>query len=115
LKQETKFVKNPILTLTLTLTLTSLFPPLSTSLYLSPLHNPTVLWDANTGVTLSVIRYHKKGVSHLMFSSSGTLLVSVGMDDDRAIAVHNSKTSALVGTGKAGRGIPCYGVFVLPL
>jgi hypothetical protein len=38
--------------------------------------------------------------------------VSIGMDDDRSIAVHNSKTSALVGTGKAGRGIAYYGVFV---
>jgi hypothetical protein len=47
-----------------------------------------------------------------MFSSSGTLLVSVGMDDDRAIAVHNSKTSALVGTGKAGRGIAFYNDFL---
>ena len=63
-----------------------------------------VLWDANTGVTLSVIKYHKKGVSNIVFGSSGSLLISVGMDDDRTIAVHNTRTSALVGTGKAGRG-----------
>jgi WD40 repeat protein len=64
----------------------------------------TVLWDANTGVTLSVIRYHKKGVSNVLFSTSGLLLISLGMDEDRSIAVHNVKTSALVGTGKGGRG-----------
>lgn len=63
-----------------------------------------MLWDANTGVTLSVIRYHKKGVSNVLFSTSGLLLISVGMDEDRSIAVHNVKTSALVGTGKGGRG-----------
>ena len=63
-----------------------------------------VIWDANTGVTLSVIKYHKKGISNIQFASNGTLLVSIGMDDDRTIAVHNTRTSALVGTGKAGRG-----------
>ena len=64
----------------------------------------TVLWDANTGVTLSLIKYHKKGVSNIAFSASGLLLISIGMDEDRSIAVHNFKSSALVGAGKAGRG-----------
>lgn len=63
-----------------------------------------MLWDANTGVTLSVIKHHKKGVSHIAFSANGSLLISIGMDDNRTIAVHNTRTSALVGAGKAGRG-----------
>ena len=62
------------------------------------------MWDANTGVTLSVIKYHKKGVSNVVFSASGLLLISVGIDEKRSIAVHNVKTSALVGAGKAGKG-----------
>jgi WD40 repeat protein len=63
-----------------------------------------VLWDANTGVTLSVIMHHKRGVSNIAFTLSGILLISVGMDDDRSLAVHNIKTLALVGVGKIGRG-----------
>ena len=63
-----------------------------------------MLWDANTGATLSVIKFHKKGVSNLIFASAGSLLVSIGMDEDRTLAVHNTRTSSLVGTGKAGRG-----------
>ena len=51
-----------------------------------------------------MIKYHKKGISNVQFASGGALLVSIGMDDDRVIAVHNTRTSALVGTGKAGRG-----------
>ena len=64
-----------------------------------------VLWDAYTGVTIRVIYFHRRGVSNLAFSRCGELLVSCGMDDDRMIAVHNVSTGALVGKGKAGRGI----------
>lgn len=67
-----------------------------------------VLWDANTGVTVLVIQYHKRGISNLGFSGSGSLLVSIGMDDDRIVAIHNTKTGAIVGTGKSGRGIEVF-------
>ncbi len=46
-----------------------------------------VLWDAYTGVTIRVIKFHTKGVSNLAFSPNGNLLVSVGMDNDRLISV----------------------------
>ena len=76
-------------------------------------HPKVVVWDASTGVTLSVLSYHKKGVSNVVFAgSNGALLISVGMDDDRTISVHNWKTQTLVGTGKAGRGVEIYTVSV---
>lgn len=69
-----------------------------------------IIWDANTGVTVRTIMYHTKGVSHIIFSGSGNLLISIGMDQDRIIAVHNSKTGVLVGTGKAGKGIDVHSI-----
>ncbi len=72
-----------------------------------------VLWDANTGVTINTIKYHKKGVSVLRFSGSGNLLVSIGMDDDRMVAVHNSSNCHLVGKGKVGKGIDIYCVNII--
>jgi microtubule-associated protein-like 6 len=71
-----------------------------------------VIWDANTGVTLRVIKFHTKGVSHLAFSSNGKLIVSVGLDVDRTIAVHNIETGAIVGSGKVGKGIEIYSISV---
>jgi len=67
-----------------------------------------VLWDANTGVTIRVILFHKRGVANIAFSESGELLVSTGMDDDRTVVVHNASTGAVLGKGKAGRGIEVY-------
>lgn len=67
-----------------------------------------VLWDSNTGVTIKVIEFHTRGISQLAFSGDGKKIVSIGMDDDRAIAVHVCETGALVGKGKAGRGINVY-------
>lgn len=63
-----------------------------------------VLWSAETGATLRVIMFHSRGVGSVAFSCGGALLVSVGMDDERAVAVHNWSTGALVGKGKCGRG-----------
>ena len=73
-----------------------------------------VLWDANTGVTISVIKYHKKGVSNIAFSADGSMVISVGMDEDSTVAVHNSKSGTLLGKGKAGRGIKIYTLSVSP-
>jgi microtubule-associated protein-like 6 len=67
-----------------------------------------VLWDANTGVTIRIIKYHTKGVSHIVFSSSGEELVSIGMDEDRTVAVHSVSTGQKLGNGKAGRGVSIY-------
>lgn len=67
-----------------------------------------VLWDANTGVTLRTIMHHKKGVTNLLFSLDGEQLISIGMDEDRTVAVHNTKTGNLLGKGKVGKGIDVY-------
>jgi len=67
-----------------------------------------VLWDTSTGTTVKVIKFHTKGVSHITFSSDGKLLISVGMDTDRIVAIHNVLTGNLVGTGKAGKGVEVY-------
>ena len=64
-----------------------------------------VIWDAYTGVTIRVIKFHLRGVSNLAFSKCGELLVSAGLDTDRMIAVHNVSTGSLVGKGKAGRAL----------
>jgi microtubule-associated protein-like 6 len=67
-----------------------------------------VLWDANTGVTIRTIQFHKRGVANIAFSGNGEVLISTGMDDDRTVVVHNTKTGAVLGKGKAGRGIDVY-------
>lgn len=69
-----------------------------------------ILWDANTGVTILSLLFHKCGVTHLKFSDSGLLLISLGMDDDRTLAVHNSRSGALVGQGKIGRGVNIFSI-----
>eukprot|EP01032_Pedospumella_encystans_P008376 gene8376-9951_t len=71
-----------------------------------------VLWDANTGVTIRVIQFHKRGVANIAFSANGELLVSTGLDDDRTVVVHNVRTGSVLGKGKAGRGIDVYTVCV---
>ena len=71
-----------------------------------------VIWDANTGVTIKTILFHKKGISHLGFSTTGELIISVGMDDERVVAVHNIRTGQRIGTGKVGRGVEVYALAV---
>ncbi|CAM9841758.1 unnamed protein product, partial [Phaeothamnion confervicola] len=63
------------------------------------------LWDTKSGTTLRVIEgYHRNGVALLAFSAGGTLLASVGMDDDHCVAVHRIADGALVAGGKGDRG-----------
>ncbi|RYH27855.1 hypothetical protein EON65_12920 [archaeon] len=73
-----------------------------------------VVWDANTGVTVQVIKFHKRGVSTIAFSADGMMVISCGMDDDRTVAVHNALTGSLLGKGKAGRGVDIYCLAVSP-
>lgn len=94
-------------------------------------HAKIVIWDANTGITIVVIKYHTVGVSHVAFSSDGDLLVSVGecllvtlevilqlycfllgMDADMTLAVHNTSSGSLVGRGKIGRGVKVFSLSV---
>ena len=42
------------------------------------------------------------------------MVISVGMDDNRLVAVHNLATGILIGKGKAGRGVSIYGIAVGP-
>lgn len=45
------------------------------------------VWDAMKRTTLSVIKgFHTKAIGFLDFSSSGRLLVSVGLDSENSIA-----------------------------
>ena len=67
-----------------------------------------MIWDANTGVTIRTIMFHKKGISQVAFSANGELVISVGMDDDRLVAIHNIRTGQKLGTGKVGKGIDLY-------
>lgn len=59
-----------------------------------------VIWDANTGVTLKIIKFHQKGINCVNFTQDGAHIVSVGMDIDRTVAVHNVATGVIVGSGK---------------
>jgi microtubule-associated protein-like 6 len=61
-----------------------------------------VVWDANTGVSIRTLLFHRRGVNNLCFSREGDLLISTGMDEEHTIVVHNLFTGAVVGTGKAG-------------
>lgn len=67
-----------------------------------------VVWDANTGVTLVTISYHEAGISHICFTGDGSCVISVGMDTNRIVAVHNAITGVLIGSGKVGRGVDVY-------
>ena len=58
-----------------------------------------VLWDASTGTTVKVIKHHTRGVSHVSFSHDGKLLISIGMDNERVVAIHNVVSGNCVGTG----------------
>jgi WD40 repeat protein len=51
--------------------------------------NPTIhIWDPQTRRTLSVLSgKHKRGVCSLSFSTSGKLLLSVGVDSPYTVAV----------------------------
>ncbi|CAE7612952.1 Eml5, partial [Symbiodinium microadriaticum] len=64
-----------------------------------------VLWDANTGVTLRIIMFHQRGISNVSFSADGSHIVSVGMDIDGIVAVHNCTSGVITGSGKIGRGV----------
>jgi Ca2+-binding EF-hand superfamily protein len=48
-----------------------------------------IVWDADTCETLCTLRgVHRAAITHLDFSPDGTLLLSVGMDEDHTVTVH---------------------------
>ena len=56
---------------------------------------PTInVFDADTMQTVvSMKGFHKRGVSHLAFSTDNSVLFSIGIDDDHSIAVYSIKDS----------------------
>ena len=61
------------------------------------------IWDAMTCETLSILSgLHTQGVCSTSFSSSGKLLVSVGLDSRFTIGVWRWKEGALVASAQSG-------------
>ena len=48
----------------------------------------------------------------MCFSGSGSMIVSIGLDNDRTVAVHSTSTGAKLGTGKIGKGVPIFSLSV---
>ena len=67
-----------------------------------------LLWDASTGNTLRTIMFHHVGIACVSFTGDGKHVVSVGMDIDRVVAVHNCRTGHATGSGKIGQGVDVY-------
>lgn len=59
---------------------------------------PTVrVWEAATFKTLCVLEgFHRRGISHLAFSPDGQLLVTVGQDRFRSIAVYEWRSGQII-------------------
>ena len=48
-----------------------------------------MVWDVATCQTICVIRgFHERGISQLTFSTSGDVLISVGMDEYNTVALY---------------------------
>ena len=67
-----------------------------------------ILWDASTGSTLRTILFHHVGIGCIAFTGDGEHVVSVGMDIDRVVAVHNCRSGHATGSGKIGQGVDVY-------
>jgi len=67
-----------------------------------------ILWDASTGNTLRTIMFHHEGIACVSFTGDGSHVVSVGMDIDIVVAVHNCHTGHATGSGKIGQGVDVY-------
>lgn len=49
-----------------------------------------MLWDVETKSLICFIQdFHIRGISHLAFSPDGTLLLTIGMDDDHSLALYD--------------------------
>ena len=48
-----------------------------------------IVWDADTCETLATLRgVHRGAITHLDFSPDGSMLLSIGMDEDHTVCVH---------------------------
>jgi microtubule-associated protein-like 6 len=69
-----------------------------------------MVWDIETKALLSLIQgFHIRGVSHLAFSPDGTLLLSIGMDDDNSIGLYDWQANRLLCTNKVDKS-PVYDI-----
>merc|ERR1711871_480849 len=59
------------------------------------------IWDVHSGNTLLTIAgFHRRGVNLLAWSPSGTMLATVGLDNDHSLAVYNTETGDLIASSK---------------
>jgi microtubule-associated protein-like 6 len=59
------------------------------------------IWDVHSGNTLLTIGgFHRRGVNLLAWSPSGTMLATVGLDNDHSLAVYNTETGDLIASSK---------------
>ena len=59
------------------------------------------IWDVNSGNTIMTIDgFHRRGVNLLAWSPSGSMLATVGLDNDHSIAVYNTETGDMIAESK---------------
>jgi microtubule-associated protein-like 6 len=59
------------------------------------------IWDVHSGNTLLTIGgFHRRGVCLLAWSPSGSMLATIGLDNDHSLAVYNAKTGDLIASAK---------------
>ena len=66
---------------------------------------PCVLvWDAGSCTTLSCLKgFHKRGISLVTFSDDGSLIASVGQDDNHSVAIYNWAQERKVASSKGDK------------
>jgi len=72
-----------------------------------------LIWDSNSASTLhSISGFHRRGVCQLEFSADGSILASIGLDDDHSLAIYDTCNGQLLATGKGSRSkVLCIAIF----
>jgi microtubule-associated protein-like 6 len=78
--------------------------------------NPKIIvWKSNTMEIVSTIKdCHKRGISRVAFSPNGSILASVGIDDQNSLALHNWKSGDLLGNVQRTGGDKVFGLVFHP-
>ena len=59
------------------------------------------VWNASTREVLAKITgFHRRAISQLAFSPSGSKLLSIGKDDQNSVAIYDWATQAMLGNAK---------------
>ena len=59
------------------------------------------VWSASTREVLAKITgFHRRAISQLAFSPSGSKLLSIGKDDQNSVAIYDWATQAMLGNAK---------------